>query len=150
MVSWNITFSTSWYPNTRMLHITLQKNEPFPTNKVKFLEYQRSTCEGAKEEGRIFPFLWEKKSSGKLYQQFKFVLVAKVLERKQEITWEMILKLNMIFIVSLQWCSQIMTLCYCTNKAGSSFSSGNNYSVLSYSACHQNVPFCCHWAVAPY
>lgn len=77
------------------------------------------------------------KTVGNETQQSKCVLIAKMLEREQEVSRETILTLSMIFIVSLQRHSQIMTLCYCTNNAGSSFSSGNNYSILSYSVYHQ-------------
>lgn len=60
-----------------------------------------------------------------------------MVEGEHEVSWEMILKLSMIFIVSLQWHSQIMTWSNCKNNAGCPFSSGNNYSVLSFSAYHQ-------------
>lgn len=129
MASWNIKLSSSWNQNTRVLHITLQKNEPFPTNKVRFLECQRSTFKQSWEEGRLCP-LRSLKSSGKLDQQFKFVLIAKMVDGQREVSWEMVLKLSMIFIVSLQWHSQIMTLCYYTHNARSSFSSGNNCSII--------------------
>lgn len=66
---------------------------------------------------------------------------------EQEVSSELILKLSMIFIVSLQWHRQIMTLCYCTNKAGSSFSNRNNYSII-FCLSSTYTPFLCRqWVV---